>query len=153
MQQQQLPKGSLSRQTQVSQNQKKNFHHSLSISMVTVQCLLSLSAIYCGPHHPPCLVESNVFSHNQSPRYFGMQTYLTLSLSSASQNTVLGTILQCIGNIKAITNKCSAVAEMGDHLATIDTHTHKPFYDPFSGTTRVSRCQKRTSGLYGATED
>jgi len=28
-----------------------------------------------------------------------------------------------------------------------------PFYGPFSGTTRVSRCQKRTSGLYGARED
>jgi len=26
-------------------------------------------------------------------------------------------------------------------------------YDPFSGTTRVSRCQKRISGLYGARED
>ena len=26
----------------------------------------------------------------------------------------------------------------------------EPFCDPFSGTTRVSRCQKRTSGLYGA---
>ena len=33
-------------------------------------------------------------------------------------------------------------------------HTHtQPFYGPFSGTTRVSRCQKRTSGLYGARED
>jgi len=31
------------------------------------------------------------------------------------------------------------------------THTHtQPFYDPFSGTTQVNRCQKRTSGLYGA---
>ena len=29
----------------------------------------------------------------------------------------------------------------------------QPFYDPFSGTTRVSRCQKRTSGLYDARED
>ena len=28
----------------------------------------------------------------------------------------------------------------------------QPFYGPFSGTTRVSRCQKRTSGLYCATE-
>ena len=27
------------------------------------------------------------------------------------------------------------------------------FYSPFSGTTRVSRCQKRTSGLYDARED
>jgi len=29
----------------------------------------------------------------------------------------------------------------------------QPFYDPFSGTTLVSRCQKRTPGLYGARED
>jgi len=29
----------------------------------------------------------------------------------------------------------------------------QPIYGPFSGTTRVSRCQKRTSGLYGARED
>ena len=28
--------------------------------------------------------------------------------------------------------------------------TPQPFYGPFSGTPRVSRCQKRTSGLYGA---
>ena len=26
----------------------------------------------------------------------------------------------------------------------------QPFYSPFSGTTRVSRCQTRTSGLYSA---
>jgi len=33
-------------------------------------------------------------------------------------------------------------------------HTHaKPFYGPFSGTTRVSRCQKRTSGLHGVRGD
>jgi len=35
-------------------------------------------------------------------------------------------------------------------------HNHtipQPFYGPFSGTTRVSWCQKRTSGLYGARED
>jgi len=29
----------------------------------------------------------------------------------------------------------------------------QPFYGPFSGTTRVSQCQKRSSGLYGAGED
>jgi len=29
----------------------------------------------------------------------------------------------------------------------------QPFYGPFSGTTRVSQCQKRTSELYGAMED
>ena len=26
----------------------------------------------------------------------------------------------------------------------------QPFYCPFSGTTQVSRCQKRTSGVHGA---
>ena len=29
----------------------------------------------------------------------------------------------------------------------------RPFYGPFSGTSRESRCQKRTCGLYGARED
>jgi len=33
------------------------------------------------------------------------------------------------------------------------TSTLQPFYGHFSGTTRVSRCQKRTSGLLGAMED
>jgi len=34
------------------------------------------------------------------------------------------------------------------------THTtSQTFYSPSSGTTRVSRCQKRTSGLYGAREN
>ena len=33
------------------------------------------------------------------------------------------------------------------------TTTTQLFYGPFSGTTRVSRCQKRTSGLYDARED
>jgi len=31
--------------------------------------------------------------------------------------------------------------------------TTQPFYSPFSGTTQVSQCQKRTSGLYGPRED
>jgi len=29
----------------------------------------------------------------------------------------------------------------------------QPFYGPFSKIIRVSRCQKRTSGLYGSRED
>jgi len=33
------------------------------------------------------------------------------------------------------------------------TTTPQPFYGPFSGTTQMSQCQKRTSGLYGARED
>jgi len=33
------------------------------------------------------------------------------------------------------------------------THTTQLFYGPFSGTTRVSRSRKKSSGLYGARED
>ena len=33
------------------------------------------------------------------------------------------------------------------------TSPSQPFYGPFSGTKRVSRCQKRTSGCYGARGD
>jgi len=36
---------------------------------------------------------------------------------------------------------------------TTTTTTPQPFYGRFSGTTRVSWCQKRTSGLYGSRED
>jgi len=36
---------------------------------------------------------------------------------------------------------------------TVTTSTPQPFYNHFSRTTRVSRCQKRTSVLYGARRD
>jgi len=48
------------------------------------------------------------------------------------------------------------VLNCGCQLMQVDlyTHTHtQPFYGPFSGTTWVSWCQKRTSGLYGARGD
>jgi len=41
-----------------------------------------------------------------------------------------------------------------EHLAILPHHTTpQPFYGPFSRTILVSRCQKKTSGLYGARED
>ena len=43
-------------------------------------------------------------------------------------------------------------ANILDMIITNST-TPQLFYGPFSGTTRVSQCQKRTSGLYGARED
>jgi len=45
-------------------------------------------------------------------------------------------------------NRCSKV-----HLQYTTITPPQPFYGPFSGTTQVRRCQKRTSGLYGARED
>jgi len=58
-----------------------------------------------------------------------------------------------------ITSKVTAIIPSAHqehtHLTTHTTphHTPQSFYSPFSGTTRVNRCQKRTSGLYGARED
>jgi len=42
-----------------------------------------------------------------------------------------------------------------DSIKRLNDHHHTPqlFYGPFAGTTRVSRCQKRTCGLYGARGD
>jgi len=40
------------------------------------------------------------------------------------------------------------------HSISVKARTHaQPFYGPFSETTRVSQCQKKSSGLYGARED
>ena len=54
-----------------------------------------------------------------------------------------------IGNLAV-----SILPSLGIHLVR---HTHtdtQPFYGPFSGTTRVSWCQKKfSSGLYGAKGD
>jgi len=38
-------------------------------------------------------------------------------------------------------------------LQNVTITTPQPFYGPLSSTTQVSRCQKRTFGLYGARED
>jgi len=59
-----------------------------------------------------------------------------------------GTQIKCKG-----TNKGDKVSQyIVNHILTMltTTTTPQPFYGPFSVTTRVSRCQKRTSGLYGA---
>ena len=45
------------------------------------------------------------------------------------------------------------VWELTKIITTANTTTPQSFYGSFSGTTRVSQCQKRSSGLYGAKED
>jgi len=47
---------------------------------------------------------------------------------------------------------CSFWARL-DRSKRAGTTTPQLFYSPISGTTRVSQCEKRTSGLYGARED
>jgi len=47
----------------------------------------------------------------------------------------------------------SSTGEEGIQIIEKITTPPQPFYCPFSGTTQMSRCQKRTSGLYGARED
>jgi len=56
-----------------------------------------------------------------------------------------------VQSVKALktNNCCTSHLQQSDMLLNPPP---QPFYGPFSGTTRVSRCQKRTSGLYGARE-
>jgi len=52
-----------------------------------------------------------------------------------------------------LTQQKHAFVNQNKYTTTQTTTPPQPFYGPFSGTTRVSRCQKKTSGLYGARED
>jgi len=53
-----------------------------------------------------------------------------------------------------VTNIHFASAMQSNHFnSLLYTTSPQPFYGPFSGTTQVSRCQKRTSALYGARGD
>jgi len=49
-------------------------------------------------------------------------------------------------------NKHASLTKNTQHKINTTT-TPQPFYGPFSETTRVSQCQKRTSGLYDARDD
>jgi len=62
------------------------------------------------------------------------------------------TVIQQQFSNKPLTTTCVQVSL---HVAWVCKYTWntQPFYGPFSGTTRVSWCQKRTSGLYGASGD
>ena len=60
-------------------------------------------------------------------------------------------VLYCIWQCTVVCTYLWIVLKVDCWFTT--TTTPQPFYSPFSGTTRVSRCQKRTSGLYGARED
>jgi len=49
--------------------------------------------------------------------------------------------------------ECKLRAVKTVKAAHTTTTPPQPLYSPFSGTTQVSRCQKRTSGFYGTRED
>jgi len=53
----------------------------------------------------------------------------------------------CLKNVTTLSNYNSEI-----HESVLIT-TPRPFYGPFSGTIRVSWCQKRTYGFYCARED
>ena len=64
-------------------------------------------------------------------------------------------------NSRAFSQSCSSesVLILDSRLIELDSCFRslkpppQPFYGPFTRTTRVSRCQKRTSGIYAARED
>jgi len=62
-------------------------------------------------------------------------------------------VASCISTVYRMTLvKPVALLQVNYVNPSITHNTQQPFYGPFSGTTRMSWCQKRTSGLYGAKE-
>jgi len=54
----------------------------------------------------------------------------------------------CITNTRSYETDTEApLGKANNTFGRLITTTPQPFYGPFSGTTQVSRCQKRTSGL------
>jgi len=52
-----------------------------------------------------------------------------------------------------LTQQNHAFTNQKKYTTTQNKHHTTTVYGPFSGTTKVSRCQKTTSELYGARED
>ena len=56
-------------------------------------------------------------------------------------------------NSYAVVTKIQHAFSIATYLYVYIPHHTTTVLRPFSGTTRVSRCQKKTSGLYGAREE
>jgi len=81
---------------------------------------------------------------------------LILGLGLKAKFLGLGLGILCPGlELLALGLECSGLVINNNANRHIIYHTTTTvlFYGPFSGTTQVSWCQKRTSGLYGARED
>jgi len=124
---------------------------------------------------PPCQATGNINLHHDQKKtdWISHKKLLhSLSLSNSFSNTVSQIyLLQIIRkNFHTTTENDSALScEQRKSISTIykqvtskrlhiffnDFAVLRPqtFYGPFSGTIRLSRCQKRTSGLYSARED
>ena len=104
----------------------------LSSSEIT-GCLI----LFCN-HCRPCLCQT-------------VNCKITIFVDHHKASIALGTVVhhmqQCLYlPTSALVIRCQAFL-CRLHQERHYTHT-QPFYGPFSGTTRVSRCQKRTSGLW-----
>jgi len=106
-----------------------------------------------------------------------LQESQNLSMFLATQNKIRDTLKQSLQEVPGSDDLLSDVVNLAvymyeNHMYLLPSEKHmlvkvcmqvpcwyfhttppQPFYDPFSGTTRMSWCQKRTSGLYGARED
>ena len=93
---------------------------------------------HCQQPHVP--LSRAIHTTVNSLMYHCQQPYIPLS--TASSTTVNSHTHHCEQPyIPQLTATCTTVNSL------LSTTTPQPFYGPFSGTTRVSRCQKRTSGL------
>ena len=82
---------------------------------------------------------------------FGSAIFARLT-SVTDRLTDHATQLVIIGRIYVHTGSTVMRPKKMSFKMAIEDTTPQPFYGPFSRTTRVSWCQKSTSGLYGARE-
>jgi len=81
------------------------------------------------------LKETQSTDHNQGPPPLMLSSTTGLQTNKINSKNNNGLVLQMF------------------HYEPCKHPPPQPFYGPFSGTTRVTQCQKRTSGLDGARED
>jgi len=115
-----------------------------NVSAVFCVCAASQLYMYSRSEPPPCFTwtapvqpnsDHHMIMHTAWHTYNYKYTalpYLTFRVSSAH--------LQCYWNLN-------------EAIVNWKMLPPQPFHGPFSGTTWVSQCQKRTSGLYGARGD
>jgi len=126
---------------------------------VTVQTTANLHQIrqqFLTSHHHVCVQcnkKSDNHNHHTQRKKLSLSEKKTTIDSLPDDRNMLLTYgqIHTITHINFFTTKISIEAVW--LLTTTTTHTPQPFYSSFSGTTRVSRCQKRTSGLHGARGD
>jgi len=119
--------------------------------------LRALAACHPCSEHNNCLYNSDwpVSSSERMLTTVSRPANLTWPCSSLVNSTSSGSIDAFVSSTLSTVRVSTSVSKQVTWLSCRMEHhtTTTTVYSPFSGTTRVSQCQRRTSGLYDARED